>query len=91
MIRTRRPMPAAKVKSLDQQKTDFTSEGAPPPGKVGTAIHAPAAPVMPTLDPSKVVSEPMQQAYRDITRGLKDTDRGAEAGRTYKKLKGSAD
>ena len=36
-----------------------------------------------------IPSEPMHQAYRDIKHGLKDTDRGAEAGRTYKKLKQS--
>lgn len=35
----------------------------------------------------KVPSEPMKQASRDLKRGLVDTDRGAEAGRTYKKLK----
>ena len=34
-----------------------------------------------------IASEPVQQAYRDVTRGLVDTDRGAEAGRTYQKLK----
>lgn len=34
-----------------------------------------------------IPSEPMQQAYRDVTGGLQDTDRGPEAGRTYKKLK----
>ena len=34
-----------------------------------------------------VASKPMQQAYRDVARGLQDTDRAAEAGRTYKKLK----
>ena len=33
--RTRRPAP--KTKSLAQQQTDFTSEGAPAPGKVGIA------------------------------------------------------
>ena len=32
-------------------------------------------------------SEPMQQAFRDLANGLQDTDRGAEVGRTYKKLK----
>ena len=37
----------------------------------------------------KVPSEPMKQASRDLKRGLVDTDRGAEAGRTYKKLKQS--
>lgn len=30
---------------------------------------------------------PMRQAYRDLARGLADTDRGAEVGRTYAKLK----
>lgn len=32
-------------------------------------------------------SESMQQAHRDLTRGLQDTDRGPEADRTYRKLK----
>ena len=32
-------------------------------------------------------SEPMQQAHRDLSRGLQDTDRGPEAERTYQKLK----
>jgi len=27
-----------KVKTLAEQKTDFTAEGAPPPGKVGMSI-----------------------------------------------------
>ena len=34
-----------------------------------------------------VPSQPMQQAYRDVKRGLVDTDRAAEAGRAYDKLK----
>ena len=34
-----------------------------------------------------IPSQPMQQAYRDVKRGLIDTDRGVEAGRTYQKLK----
>ena len=34
-----------------------------------------------------IPSEPMKQADRDLKRGLKDTDRGPEAGRTYKKLR----
>jgi hypothetical protein len=33
------------------------------------------------------LSETMRQAYRDLARGLQDTDCGAEAGRTYRKLK----
>ena len=121
MIRTV-PPPAPKVKTLEQQNTDFTSEGSPPPGMVGTSIPAKVTPALPDVAtasskrksgftrapigvPRKpepklpherdesvsttgaIPSEPMQQAYRDIKHGLKDTDRGAEAGRTYKKLK----
>lgn len=32
-------------------------------------------------------SESMQQAHRDLERGLQDTDRGPEMNRTYRKLK----
>ena len=32
-------------------------------------------------------SESMQQAHRDLARGLQDTDRGPEMERTYRKLK----
>ena len=32
-------------------------------------------------------SEPMQQAHRDLSRGLQDTDRGPEADRVYTQLK----
>ncbi len=35
-------------------------------------------------------SEPMKRAYRDVNRGLQDTDRGVEAERAYRKLKGTA-
>lgn len=43
-----------------------------------------------SIDPSGTVpSEPMEQASRDITRGIIDTDRSTEMGRTYKKLKQS--
>ena len=34
-----------------------------------------------------VPSEPVRQAYRDVSRGLQDTDRGPVAGRVYRKLK----
>ncbi len=49
MIKPRNaPAPAPKPKNLEQQKTDFTDEGSPPPGVAGTAApaaadHAPAA------------------------------------------------
>lgn len=32
-------------------------------------------------------SELIQQAHRDVSRGLQDTDRGAETDATYRKLK----
>ena len=134
----RPPFQAAPIpKTLADQKNDFTEEGAPPLGKLGSAIPDavfPALPgdpkskrrtramnktaptdVPPPLPPSVPpplptstrrpkpavpISAPapipvteskptkiMKQAERDITRGLKDTDRGPEAGRTYKKLK----
>ncbi len=114
--------PKVKIKAIEQQNTDFTAEGSPPPGTAGTSIPLKAPPpvksrvsdnVMPgrkratlglpkqvaaklpherdeTIDiVGKVPSEPMKQASRDLKRGLVDTDRGAEAGRTYKKLKQS--
>ena len=37
MIRLAPPR-APKVKNLAQQKSDFTSEGSPPPGKVDTSV-----------------------------------------------------
>lgn len=36
MIRTG-PWPKSRQKPLTQQQTDFTSEGAPPPGKVAAS------------------------------------------------------
>jgi hypothetical protein len=123
MLRTP-PAPAIKAKCIEQQNTDFTSEGSPPPGTVGTEVQltgttpAPATPgalgrakrgkararlAVPTESAPKlpherdesintagtISSEPMKQADRDVKGGLVDTDRGAEAGRTYRKLKQS--
>lgn len=85
------------VRTLADQKIDFTAEGAPPPGQVASAEHGTVPPALPndTQAPSAVAdatvgaveSKPMKQAFRDVARGLQDTDRGAEAGRTYQKLK----
>jgi hypothetical protein len=123
MLRTP-PAPAIKARSIEQQNTDFTAEGSPPPGTVGTlvqltdttpvpaksgaigrarrgyprarlAVPTESAPKLPhERDESintagTISSEPMKQADRDVKRGLVDTDRGAEAGRTYRKLKQS--
>lgn len=41
------PAPAPKAKTVEQQNTDFTAEGSPPPGAVGTAIPAEIAPPTP--------------------------------------------
>lgn len=83
------------VRTLAEQKTDFTAEGAPPPGQVASAEHGTVPPALPDASPSpaadpaagKVESKPMKQAFRDVARGLQDTDRGAEAGRVYQTLK----
>ena len=116
------PVAKPKVKTIEQQNTDFTAEGSPPPGTAGTLIPLKSPPqkksgvagnstpgrkratlglpkqLAPKLPQQrdeiidivgKVPSEPMKQASRDLKRGLTDTDRGAEAGRTYKKLKQS--
>ena len=40
-----KPLPAPKPASLSQQQTDFTAEGAPPPGQV--AISPPRLPADP--------------------------------------------
>ena len=37
-----------------------------------------------------VPSAPVQQAYKDVKRGLQDTSRGAAANAAYEKLKGDA-
>ncbi len=47
----------------------------------------PATAVTTSPEPGAVPSVPMQQAFADVKQGLKDTDRAAEAGRTYRKLK----
>ena len=65
------------------------------PGRTGGAIAPPAgagnAPPPtrdePSASPAAVPTVPMRQAYRDLARGVADTDRGAEVGRTYAKLK----
>lgn len=38
------PPPAPKGKSLEQQNTDFTAEGSPPPGTAGTPIPSTVTP-----------------------------------------------
>jgi hypothetical protein len=121
--------PPPHAKTLEEQKTDFTAEGSPPPGKTGKTPDPDAPPstagseiarkpahrhplltrknigqlrkqnqsqatpvnvetaVTTSNEPGAVPSVPMQQAFVDINVGLKDTDRGAESGRTYRKLK----
>ena len=57
MTKTRSaPAPAPKPKNLEQQKTDFTDEGSPPPGVAGTAAPAVAdhsGAAWPTRRPAK--------------------------------------
>ena len=82
---------------------DSHGTGSAAPRRKPAAPATPAAPAGGVVTPSDaklpherdesadsigaVQSEAMQQAYRDLRRGLPDTDRGAEAGRTYSKLK----
>ncbi|HEX4858551.1 MAG TPA: hypothetical protein VFV17_05995 [Usitatibacteraceae bacterium] len=47
----------------------------------------PASAVVTSAEPGALPSVPMQQAFKDTKQGLVDTDRGEEAGRTYRKLK----
>jgi hypothetical protein len=37
-MKRRQPTPAPPPKTLSEQKTDFTAEGAPPPGQVGPTV-----------------------------------------------------
>ncbi|RZU03136.1 hypothetical protein [Rivibacter subsaxonicus] len=43
-VRTRTPKLKSPAQGLAQQKTDFTAEGSPPPGKVATAKPVAAEP-----------------------------------------------
>ena len=77
--------------SVDLTATSFK----PKPGRVPARDQAlkKALPKLPherdesVTATAPVASKPMQQAYRDLASGQQDTDRAAETGRTYKKLK----
>ncbi len=53
------PPPVVKQKTLTEQKTDFTSEGSPPPGVVGgirvatPAVHETGKPGAPPVEPDQ--------------------------------------
>ena len=53
------PTPPPKVKTLEQQNTDFTSEGSPPPGMVGTAAPAAVVAVLPDAATASGVRKPV--------------------------------
>ena len=57
------------------------------PGEAHAPDAVKAAPDAVKAAPDPVPAAPMRQAYRDLARGLQDTDRSAEVGRTYRKLK----
>ena len=65
----------------------------PTPAPVATPVVEPAGHLLPHQRDEQpgatdgIVSVPMQQAYRDLSSGLVDTDRGVEADRAYRKLK----
>ena len=64
--------------------------------KLPATITTPTAPKLPHEHDESVgatggvPSEAMQQAYRDVKRGLQDTSRGAAANAAYEKLKQDA-
>lgn len=45
------PAPPPHTKTLDEQQSDFTAEGSPPPGKVGNNLPAADVPVTSTTNP----------------------------------------
>lgn len=49
------PTPAPKGKSLEQQNSDFTAEGSPPPGTAGTPIPSTVTPA--TADRATTLSK----------------------------------
>jgi|GEM_PF-2647600 len=63
--------------------TPARPEGAAVPQEPALLQQRDAPPEAPRVTPAA----PIQQAYRDLMQGLVDTDRGAEAGRTYNRLK----
>ena len=64
--------------------------------KLPATITTPTAPKLPHEQDESVgstggvPSAAMQQAYKDVKRGLRDTSRGTAANRTYEKLKDDA-
>lgn len=83
----RKPAPAVQpaVKSVDTSA----------PRRKGSAPDSPPPETQPKLPHERdqsvdstggTPSVEIEQAYRDVSRGLQDTDRGPEADRTYKKL-----
>ncbi|MDR7376237.1 hypothetical protein J2X19_000895 [Rhodoferax ferrireducens] len=85
--RTRKPTPAVQpaVKSVDTSapRRKGSAPDSPPPDTHPKLPHERDQSVEAT---DGTPSVEVEQAYRDVSRGLQDTDRGPEADRTYKKL-----
>ena len=81
----------AKVGKPSRPVSGAGAKGAARATPAGAAApQKPALPQQPDVSPEASRAAPaalIQQAYRDLMQGLVDTDRGAEAGRTYKRLK----
>ena len=64
--------------------------------KLPATVTTPTAPKLPHEQDESVgstggvPSAAVQQAYKDVKRGLQDTSRGTAANRAYEKLKGDA-
>jgi hypothetical protein len=50
------PLPLPAAKTLTEQKSDFTAEGAPPPGKAPVPVPLSVPPAKPAAPPLKPVS-----------------------------------
>jgi hypothetical protein len=85
--RSTTPTPLAKAPA--PLRTQLVPGQVPPPGVGNKAFEAqlPHERDESVSMTDGIPSEPIRQAYRDVVRGLKDTDRGPVAGHAYRKLK----
>lgn len=59
----------AKLKTIEQAAADFTAEGAPPPGKVGTdvpTVRTPKVHTRPVKDRHDTADESSQLTHRQV-------------------------
>ena len=84
------PSPEQAPPPVSEPSVDTTKKGAPGPQTPGPVkANAPKLPHErdESVDMTKATPhKEMEQAYRDLQRGLQDTDRGPPADKAYKKL-----